>query len=128
MHGKRFLPVIALCAVLWPVAGHAAVTQDDFTVRSTGDLIDLCSASPSEPMGTAALNFCHGFGLGVVRVLQELGRPSPMFCMPNPPPTRNEAVASFVQWGKSNPSQLNTPAQDGVAAFLAAQYPCTGQK
>ena len=40
-------------------------------VRSTGDLIELCTAAPTDPMGTAALNFCHGFGVGVYRVLEE---------------------------------------------------------
>ena len=36
-------------------------------------------------MGTAALNFCHGFGVGVYRVLEELesARKVHTFCMPD---------------------------------------------
>jgi hypothetical protein len=110
--------------------GRAAVTEDTFTLRSTGDLIDLCTAAPSDSMGTAALNFCHGFGVGVFRVLQEIesARKVHMFCMPDPMPTRNEALGSFVQWGKDNPAELNVPPQDGILAFLTKQYPCARRK
>ena len=61
----------ALCVTAYCAPGRAAVTQDTFMVRSTGDLIELCTAAPTDPMGTAALNFCHGFGVGVYRVLEE---------------------------------------------------------
>ena len=82
--------------------GRAAVTQDTFMVRSTGDLIELCTVAPSDPMGTAALNFCHGFGVGVYRVLEELesARKDHMFCMPATMPTRNEALAELRSVGQ----------------------------
>ena len=58
-------------------------------------------------MGIAALNFVHGFTLGVYRVLSEeaaaqrMGR---LFCVPDTPTmTRNEAVADFMQMGEGNP-------------------------
>lgn len=114
-----------LCAMALPA--YAAVTEESFQLRTTGDLVELCSASPSDPMGTAALNFCQGFGVGVYRVLQEAerARRSPhLFCVPGPGPTRNEAIASFVRWARANPDQMTRPPQDGVAAYLAAQYPC----
>jgi hypothetical protein len=110
--------------------GHAAVTQDSFLVNSTGDLVDLCTAAPSDPMGTAAVNFCHGFGVGVYRVLAELemARKVRTFCIPDPMPTRTEALASFVQWAKANADVLAMPPQDGLQAFLSKQYPCTRRK
>jgi Rap1a immunity proteins len=99
-------------------------------VRSTGDLIQLCTAEPSDPMVTAALNFCHGFGVGVFRVLQEIesARKAPTFCLPEPMPTRNESLKNFVQWGKTNPDELALPPQDGIQAFLVKQYPCPRRK
>ncbi len=130
MRHIRLCMTAALCLATYCGPGRAAVTQDLFQVRSTGDLVDLCTAAPSDPMGTAALNFCHGFGVGAYRVLEELNRArkQPMFCMPDPMPTRNEAVASLIQWAKANPDQLNTAPQDGVAAFLSSQYPCQHKK
>ena len=99
-------------------------------MRSTADLIDLCTAAPTDAMGTAALNFCHGFGVGVYRVLDEIERARKVrtFCIPEPMPTRNDAVAGLIQWAKANPDQLSMPPQDGIAAYLSKQYPCGKKK
>jgi|ERR1700722_9424109 hypothetical protein len=130
MRYKRLWVIAALGVAAHCGPGRAAVTEDSFQIRSTGDLVDLCTASPSDPMGTAALNFCQGFGVGAYRVLDELNRArkTPMFCMPGTLPTRNEALASFVRWAKSNPDQLGAAPQDGIAAFLSSQYPCGHKK
>lgn len=122
---------------LWTLAGcgmmlaasaaSAAVTQDSFLLRNTGDLVDLCSAPQTDPLYTAAVNFCHGFGVGVVRTLQDqdaASRSRRLFCFPNPAPTRNEAVARFVQWANADPSRLQMSAEDGIATYLSQQYPC----
>ena len=130
MRGWQLWLTAAFCAAASCGPGHAAVTQDTFTLRSTGDLVELCTAAPSDPMGTAALNFCHGFGVGVYRVLEEVEAThrARTYCMPEPMPTRNETLASFVQWTKANPDTLAMPPQDGIAAFLAKQYPCARRK
>lgn len=109
-----------------PVA-HATVTETTFQVRTTGDLVELCGTAPTDPMATAALNFCHGFGVGVFRVLQEEAAAAPsrrLFCVPNPPPTRNQVFAAFVRWAKSQPAVMAQQPQDGIARFLSVQYPC----
>ena len=83
---RHWLPAAALCAVVSIATGHAAVTEDTFLVRNTGDLVDLCTAAQSDPLYTAAINFCQGFGVGVYHVLEEedmARRPRHMFCMPN---------------------------------------------
>jgi hypothetical protein len=128
-HGQLWV-MAAFCAAAYCGSARAAVTQETFLVGSTGDLIELCTAAPSDPMGTAALNFCHGFGVGVYRVLAEIemARKVHTFCLPEPMPSRNEALASFVQWAKANPNDLAMPPQDGVAAFLSKQYPCPRKK
>jgi Rap1a immunity proteins len=124
---KRWLQAAALCAVVSIGTGRAAVTEDSFLIRSTGDLVDLCSAAQPDPLYTASINFCHGFGVGVFRVLEEQDmarRSRHMFCLPNPALTRNEALASFLQWAKANPNQMAQPAADGIAQFLIQTYPC----
>jgi hypothetical protein len=109
---------------------RAAVTAADFQLRNTADLVALCSATASDPMATAAVHFCQGFGVGVTRTLeqQDAAEPSrqPMFCLPGHL-TRDQAAAEFVRWASADPSRLAMPATDGVAAFLAAQYSCAHQ-
>ncbi len=128
MQRRHWLAGIALCAVALPARGNAAVTEDTFQLRNTGDLVELCSTGPTDPMGTAALNFCHGFTLGVYRVLTEENaakRMGKMFCMPDTPmPTRNQAIADFVQWAKANPQAMSQTAADGVTGYLVSKYSC----
>ncbi len=79
-------------------------------------------------MGTAALNFCHGFAVGVYRVLEEenaakrIGR---LFCIPDGVmPSRNEAIADFVQWAKASPDVMAQRPADGITGYLMQKYPC----
>lgn len=128
MLSRHWLAGIAVCAAAFPIAGYAAVTEDTFMMRTTSDLVELCSAAPSDPMGTAALNFCHGFTLGVYNVLTEENaakRMGKLFCMPDPAPTtRNQAVADFVQWAKATPQAMTQSPADGVTGYLVSKYPC----
>jgi hypothetical protein len=127
MLNKGWLSGLALCATA--LAGHAqaAVTEDNFLLRTTADLVELCSAAQSDPLYTAASNFCHGFAVGVFRVLQQedMARKSRhLFCVPDPAPTRNEGVAHFVEWAKTDPARMTPGPADGIATFLSQQYPC----
>jgi len=112
-----------------PTSGVAAVQTDDFLVTTTAQLLNLCTASQTDPMAVPALNFCHGFAVGVVRVLQEEDAADPrskaMFCLPATGADRNQALAEFVQWASADPSRMSLPATDGIAEFLAASYPCS---
>jgi hypothetical protein len=104
-----------------------AATQDDFLMRSTGDLVDLCAAPQSDPMYTAAVNFCHGFALGVFRVLQEedaARKAGHLFCLPETTPTRSEAIARFVQWAQADQSRSALSPADGIATYLSQQFSC----
>ncbi len=131
MLSRHWLTGIAMCAALLPATANAAVTEDTFLLRSTGDLIELCSAAPTDPMGTAALNFCHGFALGVYRVLEEENaakRTGKLFCTPNPLPTRNQAIADFLSWAKTDAAVMSRDPADGVTAYLVSKYPCKSGK
>jgi Ssp1 endopeptidase immunity protein Rap1a len=125
---RHWLMVVATVAAILPTAADATITETDFQLHTTADLVNLCSASPSEPMGTAALNFCHGFAVGVYRVLEEenaakrIGR---LFCTPEAATqSRNEAIADFVQWAKANANTMSQPPADGITGYLAQKYPC----
>jgi len=112
--------VAAGLLLLAPGAPHAA-TEADFHFRTTGDLVALCTAMPDNATGTAAVNFCEGFTEGAVsvQILDMAGlRGSKLFCLPNPPLTRNDAVSEFVNWARASPDRLAQSSTDGLFRFL----------
>jgi hypothetical protein len=119
--------VAAAPVLLPPCAAHAA-TEANFTAGTTGDLVELCTATPDTAIGTAAVNFCVGFAQGAVSVgMQNLAtfRGPKLFCMPNPLPTRNEALSEFVKWARASPDSMSASSTDGLARFLSERYPCS---
>jgi hypothetical protein len=123
---KGWITAAALM-LLVPSAPEAA-TEANFGPTTTGDLVELCTATPDNGIGTAAVNFCEGFAQGAVLVeLQNMAAfrgPKP-FCMPNPPPTRNEALSEFVNWARASPDRMAASSTDGLFRFLSERYPCT---
>jgi Rap1a immunity proteins len=118
---------VATLALLLPSAADAA-TEANFDAKTTGDLVALCSAAPDNGVGTAALNFCEGYIQGAVTVemLNMAGfRGSKLFCLPNPPPSRSQAISGFVNWARTAPDRLAQSATDGLFRFISEQYPCS---
>ena len=118
--------VAAGLALLVPGAPNAA-TEANFGASTTGDLVELCVATPDNAIGTAAVNFCQGFAQGAVAVeMQNLAamRGPKLFCLPNPLPTRTETLSEFVKWARAAPNRLSEPPADGLFRFLGERYPC----
>ena len=108
-------------------AARAEVTEESFHLRTTGDLVALCSPAPTDRMMTAALNFCHGYATGTYRALAEMDaarRGPKLTCLSTAAPTRNDAVANFVTWARARPDRLALAPLDGVVGFVRDQYPC----
>jgi hypothetical protein len=90
----------------------------EFRRATTADLVNLCSAAPDNAIGTAAVNFCEGFAQGAVLVeMQNMAafRGPKLFCMPNPPPTCNEALSEFVQWARASPDRMAASSTEGCS-------------
>jgi hypothetical protein len=124
---KTSLAGAALATILWTSEAQAAVSTDDFLVRTTGDLVKLCSADRTDPLYAAAIHFCHGFGAGVFQteqLHQAASRAVPLYCAPNPMPTRNESVAGFVAWARATSAVANEAPAAGVLHYLMQTYPC----
>jgi hypothetical protein len=127
MRISSWLAVPILCAAIAAAPAQAAVSEDNFLVRNAGDLVAVCTATQSDPLYTAAVNFCQGFAVGAFRVLQEeeAARRSPhMFCLPDTLPTRTEAISNIVQWVNADRTRSGLGATDSIAAYLSQQYPC----
>jgi hypothetical protein len=118
---------LAVSLALPPLSAQA-VTQDNFLVRTTGDLVAVCDTPTTDPMRVAAIHFCQGFLLGAYRFHQaEISGPHPvgrMFCTPTTGVTRDQATAMFVAWANKNPQYMNDQPVDGLARFAAVTWPC----
>lgn len=121
---SMLLGACALGAMTAPA--RAAVTEANFQMRTGADLVALCSPAQGDALATAAINFCHGFAIGVYQTLasQQPALPQPLFCIPSPPPTRNQTMADLVSWARSTPSAMSERPADAVLDYLTQRFPC----
>jgi hypothetical protein len=99
-----------------------------FEARTVADLAALCGASPLAAEYAAAIAFCHGFLQGAGQYHGVVTQPgsgrTPLFCPPDPPPTRAQVAESFVAWARVNPGHAGERAVDGLARWAGGAYPC----
>ena len=104
------ISVVSLLAFSPP---SSAITRDDFQVRSTEDLLELCSVASTDVLSDAAINFCHGYVEGAFQHNQALTSGpewKPIVCLPESRPSRNDTVGGFVKWGRDHPQFKNDNA------------------
>jgi hypothetical protein len=122
---RRMLMALVLSVVGW----HAAAqSPEEFKIETARDLVSLCAAEPTAPNYVAAIHFCHGFGAGAYHYYAILAEAEPgrkFVCVPQPGPTRTEAINGFVAWMKKNPQYLTGEAVDALFRYLGETYPCT---
>jgi hypothetical protein len=128
MPTRRFIRVVIATAGLLAMATSLrAVTTEHFVLRNGSDLVALCSTPQDDPLYTAAIHFCQGFGSGVYQTILALTTHEklvPLMCPPNPPPSRNESLQRFLAWAKQRPDMLAEPPADVLGRFLVEQFPC----
>ena len=125
-------PKFILCLVVgvllipgFAIAG--AVTQQDFRVETTEQLLNLCSATPDDPFFNHAMNFCHGYLVGAYHYYEAAHhhREGPqLVCFSDPPPTRSEAINLFIEWARANPQYWQKKPVNTEFRFLSEKYPC----
>src|SRR5262249_31696579 len=65
---------LLVIAVLGVTSPAPAITQDEFRLRSGADVVALCSTPASDPLYTAAVHMCHGFGAGTYQTIMAMTR------------------------------------------------------
>jgi hypothetical protein len=123
----RSFPVLLLVTLLAPLLAGAAATEDDFYIKSAQDLVDVCSTPEDSPLNDAADHFCHGFLVGAWQYHQaQANGPKGvrLVCPPDPPPTRDQAIAGFLTWSSANTQYLSEPAVESLFRYLITTYPC----
>jgi hypothetical protein len=113
--------------MLVAAAARAEINTEQFKIRSTQDLVDLCAAESSTPLGRDAINFCHGFVSGAWHYHQAQAngpKGERLVCPPDPPPTRTEAIGQFVTWSRAHSQFMGDPPVETLFRFLVERWPC----
>lgn len=120
--------IYVLLATIVVAPGVAqAVTAEDFQVRTTKELIDLCTVSANDVLVKESIHFCHGYLLGAFHYyLAQASGPEGqrLVCFPTPAPTRNEAITMFVEWAKVHPQYMDEAPVETEFRFLTEKWPC----
>ncbi|MBX9702419.1 MAG: hypothetical protein K2X74_23480 [Acetobacteraceae bacterium] len=129
---RQVLPAIGFALAL--SVGVAAAAAQVSTAPTgpagvtAGSLAELCAqGGGTDSIAAAAVGYCRGFLIGVGQLHREIAtariRP-PLFCLPDPSPSIEQAQASFVAWVRANPDQAGQTAAVGLLRWAAATYPC----
>lgn len=123
---RKRLILLIVAGLLWPgLAG--AVTKDDFLVKTTQDIVNLCTASQEDPLYKESVNFCQGYLLGAYHYYAAAAEGPDgvrLVCFPDPPPSRVEAIIQFIDWVKGHPEFLSEKPVDTEFRFLMEKWPC----
>ena len=125
MKCKVFLMLVLAFLFLSGWAG--AVSEKDFEVQTTQELMNLCTAAPGDPLYQQAVNFCSGYLVGAYKYYEAAhsGPNAPkLVCLPNPPPSRNNAIAMFIEWVKAHPQYWKESPVETEFRFLNEKWPC----
>ena len=123
----RFKVAILVSVLFWPIAGQG-VTPKKFMVETTRDLVTLCSVTDKDLNASEAIHFCHGFVIGAYHYYVASTAPPGVrdfVCLPEPKPSRNQAIAEFVVWVQDNPQYLDKEAVNTLFRYLEKKFPCT---
>lgn len=124
---KNILTIPFLIAILVLPGMANAVDKTDFKAKTTQNLINLCTASEDDPQYAEAIHFCHGYLVGAFHFYKaEHGsdNENPLFCLPDPKPTRNKAIAMFIDWAQKHGEYMTELPVETEFRFLTDQWPC----
>jgi hypothetical protein len=126
---SKFACVMGVAFLVALSSGASAnVTEENFRLDTTRDLVALCGVDAEDPNAVAAIHMCHGYVTGLVHFHIVMGRAleGRVYCMKDEArPTRDQAVAMFVEWSKAHPENDSSEAVDGVLLWAADTYPCS---
>ena len=124
---KKEVTSIFLAALLILPGLASAVSENDFRADTTEQIVNLCTADPGEPLYQQAVNFCHGYLVGAYKYYEAAhsGPNAPKFvCLPDPQPSRDEAIQMFMEWAKAHPQYMKESPVETEFRFLMEKWPC----
>ena len=124
---RKLLWFIVVLGVLLPGLASSAVTEEYFMVKTTRNLINLCTASPQDQHYGDAIHFCHGYLVGAYHYSIAASSNDPkksLVCFSEPKPTRNQSIDMFVAWTMKHPQFMTEMPVDTEFRFLTEKWPC----
>jgi hypothetical protein len=124
---RKLLVFIVALSIFLPGLASSAVTEEDFQVKTTRHLINLCTVSPQDEFYEEAIHFCYGYLVGAYHysIAEKSKEPKELFvCFPEPKPSRNEAISMFVVWAQAHPEFMTEMPVETEFRFLAEKWPC----
>ena len=117
-----FLPFFLILSV-----SVGAVSENDFKADTTEQIVNLCTAKVKDPLYHQAVNFCHGYLVGAFDYYEAAHSGPKAFklvCLPDPPPSRNEAIEMFIEWARAHLQHMKDNPVETEFRFLMDTYPC----
>ncbi len=123
---RRWIWTLVAAGACVATSAHA-VDESDFNVKTTRDLVDLCSVSSTSDMYGAAMGYCLGFvdaAHDYHAVVTHDDMLKPVAC-PGHTTTRQEVVDAFLAWARNNDGLLDSESPlNGLMRAAAATWPC----
>jgi Rap1a immunity proteins len=104
----------------------AGVMEKDFEVQTTQSLVNLCTASPQDPLYNQAINFCHGYLVGAYHYYEAQAsgpKGTRLVSPPEPRPSRNATISMFIEWAKEHPRFMSELPVQTEFRFLTEKWP-----
>jgi Rap1a immunity proteins len=121
--------LLALGVALAPWTAWAQTdgyTLDDYQLRTSGDLLDICALDTSHAQYLEARGFCLGYFAGGIDLHDALAVSNefPRLACPPGQVTRDAVVETFVAYGQAHPEHLAERPMDTVFRAVIDQWPC----
>ena len=124
---KRKTISLILVMVFWLPVIAGAVSEKDFEAQTTESMVNLCTASPDDPLYHQAINFCHGYLVGAFHYYEATSSGPAgikLVCTPDPRPSRNATIDMFIDWAKAHPQHWSEPPVESEFRFMMETWPC----
>lgn len=121
--------VLALGVALAPWTAWAQTdgySLDDYQLRTSGDLLDICALPSSDVHYLEARGFCLGYFAGGIDLHDTLAMAGtlPVIACPDAGVTRAEVVDVFVAYAQAHPEHLGERPMDTVFRAVNDRWPC----
>mgnify|MGYP006989115400 CR=1 FL=1 len=122
----KITKIMLLFGLLMPAIA-SAVTEDDFMAKTAQNIVNLCTATETDPQQKEAIHFCHGYLVGAYHY-HHSENDGPEFeqqiCFPDHEPSRNVAIAKVISWMQQHPEYMNEPPVEAAFRALHDLWPC----
>ena len=100
--------------------------KEAFYLKTSQDLVELCSMSKDHPLHEKAVAFCFGYVTGAMNFYGAIAASPkvPEIVCSDHEIAREEMVQAFLDWAKSNSQYLAEPPIDGLVRSAMASWPC----